>query len=88
MSSVQSKFSPEDKMSMYENMVDDLTSCDDNSHFMLDGKSDISLKLTKSCQKKSSCAATYLIWGSQRGCESEKIASVNSRFVGNLEFSH
>jgi hypothetical protein len=48
MSSVQSnKFSPDDKVSMYESMVDDLTNCEDSSHFMLDGKSDFNLKFIK-----------------------------------------
>lgn len=38
MSSVQLKSSSEEKMSMYENMVEDLVNSDESSRYMLDGK--------------------------------------------------
>ena len=38
MSSVRFKTASEEKMSMYEDMVEDLVGDDENSRFMLDGK--------------------------------------------------
>lgn len=39
MSSVQLKSSSEEKMNMYETMVEDLVNSDESSRYMLDGKS-------------------------------------------------
>lgn len=38
MSSAQLKSPSEEKMSMYENMVEDLVNSDESSRYMLDGK--------------------------------------------------
>lgn len=41
MSSVQLKLSSEEKMNMYENMVEDLVNSDESSRYMLDGKTSL-----------------------------------------------
>lgn len=38
MSSVERKTGTEDKMSLYEGMVEDLANADENSRYILDGK--------------------------------------------------
>lgn len=49
MSSVQLKLSSEEKMNMYENMVEDLVNSDESSRYMLDGKTDWHSIKNRSC---------------------------------------